>query len=682
MAESEQLFPDLPSSSQDQAMASSKPRRPPTITPKRFTRFFTPRQSVAETRRSKTGSKAHRQLQDITKNAVNRKPRSPRHVPANFDDEDIENSTPRRSKRRKLTPVPESSPVQLLSSPSKNLGDFKPIDLFEDTESVRDVDQLCVDFARLPVPIKRLRSCNTSRILQRSFGGPSVLQRGYLRDPCIDYRQSTADFYSGSDDVCSYDTTSLPFCVTPCHSNSLVALGDESGTVTLVDSSSDPSISFSKPHVSFRPHHNAIMDMAFSSDDYLIATASGDQTARVIDMRTQQTRYIMAGHVSSVKTVRFQPGNDSVLATSSRDGSVQLWDLRCRGTAVPPSEVAIPRTSSSKSFSSTATNRQVVYAETCISIRDAHSSLPASSAFPRKSSADLFSTRTVSPATRNDVSITALSFLPGDRSHILLSASEANAAIKVWDIRGKYNRRGPAVPLASTLEPPSHISSRKYGINSLALSTDGGRLYALCRDSTVYAYSTNHLVTGHAPELDSATVRAGKGKWRGYSTEKEGLGPLYGFKHPEFKASSFYIKAAMRKAGPGKEEMLAVGSRDGCAVLFPTNEAYFKQQGREEDVEDEASLPGTPARRSNAKTQGELPIYETGTALVRGHRKEVTSLSWTADGELVTVSDDFSARCWREGSKARELRIGGEGEGQRWGCGWADVDDDFDEDDV
>lgn len=43
----------------------------------------------------------------------------------------------------------------------------------------------------------------------------------------------------------------------------------------------------------------------------------------------------MCGHLSSVKQVRFQPGNDKVIATSSRDGSVRLWDLRCRGGMRP-----------------------------------------------------------------------------------------------------------------------------------------------------------------------------------------------------------------------------------------------------------------------------------------------------------------------------------------------------------
>lgn len=427
------------------------------------------------------------------------------------------------------------------------------------------------------------------------------------------------------------------------------------------------------------------MDIAFSSDDFLFATASGDQTARVIDMRTQQTRYIMTGHISSVKQVRFQPGNDSILATSSRDGSVQIWDLRCRGSDAPAKEFRVALDPSEKATGPMARHQQVIYANTCISIRDAHSNSALTSS-------EAFMSKKDPPARRCDVSITALSFLPTGREHLILTASEANASIKLWDIRGKYtSRRGPAVPVSATPEPDSHNRYRHFGISSLALSGDAGRLYALCRDSTVYTYSTNHIVLGSAPELAHPPSR-----WRRSTKEGQlGLGPLYGFRHPQLHATSFYVKAAIRPAQGDREEMLAVGSRDGCAVLFPTDEKYLKRQeptdkDKEDDSDDDglprSVLPKRPEPRRTISGVGAgsrgfdtIPTYEQGTALVRSHQSEVTSLSWTADGDLVTVGDDYVARCWREGTDARDLRMGGEGGGRRWGCGWANVREGYDE---
>jgi len=111
--------------------------------------------------------------------------------------------------------------------------------------------------------------------------------------------------------------------------NSLVAIGDETGAINVRESAKDINPPFNTPYVSFRPHQNAIMDLAFSSDDRLLATASGDQTARVTDMQTQTPLFVLAKHSSSVKQVTFQPGDDNIIATCSRDSAIALWDLRC-----------------------------------------------------------------------------------------------------------------------------------------------------------------------------------------------------------------------------------------------------------------------------------------------------------------------------------------------------------------
>lgn len=112
--------------------------------------------------------------------------------------------------------------------------------------------------------------------------------------------------------------------------NSLIAAGDELGRVHLIESAKDSKPDFSVSYLSFRPHdyENATMHLAFSSDDGLLATGSGDQTASIIDMPTQTVTHILRGHKSSVKQVAFRPGNDNIVATGCRTGVVCLWDLR------------------------------------------------------------------------------------------------------------------------------------------------------------------------------------------------------------------------------------------------------------------------------------------------------------------------------------------------------------------
>ena len=464
----------------------------------------------------------------------------------------------------------------------------------------------------------------------------------------------------------------------------MAAISDESGSIRLLETAANEEKSFESVHLVFKPHTNAVMDMAFTPDDHLLATASGDQTAHVIDMFTQRTVYVMVGHASSVKQVRFQPGESSVLATSSRDGSVRLWDTRCKGSRGSIMEVQLGCENAVGSGLAEM-KRGVSRISTYDEILNAHS-IVAGNSFDHR----LFDHRDVagkgelkSSNRRGGISVTALSFLSERRPHILLTSSEASTSVNLWDIRSRYsNRRGSLpVPLSSTKQPDSHTRHRQFGVSSLALSGDAARLYALSRDSTVYAYSTNHIILGSAIDLspesnprrhqfDSARLN-------------EGTGPLYGFRHPRFQASTFYVKLALRPASANGPELLAVGSSDSCAILFPTDERYHYR-----NVKQIRSSPLIKSQSSTCRSQEQfssrtslprlvdtIPIYSSGSALTRGHHREVTSVAWTKEGNLITVSDDFSARCWREGEKARDLRNLGEGAGQRWRSGWAEADE-------
>ncbi|KAI4628929.1 hypothetical protein J4E83_003482 [Alternaria metachromatica] len=556
--------------------------------------------------------------------------------------------TPQSSARKRKIPYlsPASSPAQ--SSPSKRSRYVTPpeIDILQDELDLDDEEP-----AIYPAPIRRLTTLGRpSRTLQRSFGG--IL--------------GAANFYSGADDLHQLSQGAPPFCTASCNTNSMLAIGDEDGYIHLQDSEGD----FSKPHVSWKAHSNAIMDVQFSSDDLHLAAGSGDQTAQIVDVRTQQTLAVLAKHKSSVKQVRFQPGDDKMVATSSRDGAVQIWDLRCKGN---------------QGSIHSAWGSDAPYASVVRTLASAHAdiSLPTSTSSATRS---LSNSKTENISRRNDISVTALSFMPAGREHLLLTASDASTCVKLWDIRGRYSLRGPAIPIATTRHPESHNRHRHFAINSLTLSGDASRLYALSKDNTVYAYSTSHLILGVAPEL--STTSSSKQKYCGVG--QEGLGPIYGFRHQNFHAGSFYVKASLRKACEDRTEMLAVGSTDGCPVLFPTDENFLKRETRhDDDTDDLPDITGIAAKSArptlartstNSRCLDTIPIYEHGTALIRGHDAEVTSVSWARNGSLISVSDDFRVRRWKEGSQARDLRMGGESEGKRWQCGWAAVGDGYDDD--
>lgn len=524
----------------------------------------------------------------------------------------------------------------------------------------------------------------------------------------IDWQAQTANFYTEPEDSHQFAHPALPFCTASCNTNTLLAIGDESGSIRLVETGRGAKELFSDTILPFQPHTNAVMDLAFSSDDSMLATASGDQSSQIIDMKTQKIKYRMHEHTTSVKQVCFQPDNDNVIATSSRDGSVRIWDMRCKGAEVYVAETRRP--SSAIPANEVKTQYKAWDAGTYNAILGAHSDTQAmkemthSGIFARDSG--LKDAAPTQMSRVGAISVTSISFLssPG-RSHLLLTGSESSTTLKLWDIRNRYSRRTNPVALSTTLQPESHSRHRHFGVTSLTQGGDGSRIYALSRDNTVYAYSTAHLILGHAPELSSNYAQKNS---RSVADGRTGLGPIYGFRHPMLHATSFYVKAAVRQAKGDKAELLAVGSSDGSPVLFPTDETFLnRSQILDNDRPDSprlfdidgkhASSPvssspilGSRPRMSRpaSSTSGistrmldTIPIHNNlGTPLLEGHKKEVTSVSWTFDGDLVTLGDDYVARCWREGPQAREMRTGGPGHARRAGWGWAGVQDGWDDD--
>ncbi|KAL9111017.1 MAG: hypothetical protein Q9227_004450 [Pyrenula ochraceoflavens] len=669
-------------SENDETRSSNKLKKPPTVTPRRFRRFFTPRPSHKTSDAVKTSRRA---LRDITGPALNRKAQDGAQDGQPLSLEDVEFTSETQghhsSKRRKLSLSSVDLPLQ--SSPLRRVSYF-PSSSQEDDATTRPNIQSDSQFNELStilpssastlsgMKIKPLRSLGTSAglLTSRIHTGPAR-QRPDVR---VRHETETAAFYSAPKDThLCYDNTSthctMPFSTASCNTNSLIALGCEDGGIKLFDSAREDRVGFSEPFLSFYPHDNAVLDLEFSDDDAYLATASGDQTSLVIDMQTQRTIACLMGHTASLKQVKFQPGsNNKVLATCGRDGNIHIWDLRCHESG----QVSHIMNRHLLDQLEQSESPRLRFQSPVNKIRDAHFANQLSRAVT------LYPNSKRSHQSRGEVSVTSLCFLPS-RPHLFISASESDATIKLWDLRASYQSRTrhQPLPLSTTRSPPHHTNLRPYGITSTALSSCGSLLYAACRDHNIYAYSTSHLVLGSSPDLLSHQHQhPPPPPPRFGGPDSESLGPLYAFRHPNFKISTFYIKLALRRptACGSTTELLAAGSGDNCAVLFPTSERYT----RDPLLRRAAIERGT----KNYQYEDGLPIYTHGTPLVGGHTKEVTALSWNrTEGNLVSVSDDFHARCWREDAEgARELRKVGEKEGRRWRCGWAEVEDaDWDE---
>ena len=164
--------------------------------------------------------------------------------------------------------------------------------------------------------------------------------------------------------------------------------------------------------------------MEFCDDDLFLATASGDQTARIVDMRTQTTFSVLAHHSASLKQVRFMPGSNCILATSSRDGSVKLWDLRCKADTAPRHQffAHVPN----RPVTTNSEARKPLWDRPIRCITDTHR-YPFYSSLGQSSSGNDLPSRGEMSGRTGGMSVTAISFLPGSRDHLLLTAAESDA---------------------------------------------------------------------------------------------------------------------------------------------------------------------------------------------------------------------------------------------------------------
>ncbi|KAI1017106.1 hypothetical protein LB504_006751 [Fusarium proliferatum] len=705
--------------------SSSRPKGTPSITPRRFNRFWQPRQFQTQPL-----PKFRTALGSLDESDTNQQPISPQSL---FHSDPILPSSPSdrfqdESRKRKLQ-AEASGDEAVFKRPTLNLDDMPPlrfsattttstssntlpgydneIQMSENQISLESLDsyrratlsnffKTSRGVARTPKkspflvntpsiteepqpdnelanyaprPIRKFGDRGVaSQLLNREHGLGYSTGQTYLHTPACDPRTETARFHSRCIDSYECLTPSggrtIPFCLTSTHNAPVTAVGDEEGCVRFFDTSPNDDPNEEKDLGVHSVHDNAIWDMDFSQDDMRLATTAGD-AALVMDVTTKSIAARLAdGHYNSTRQIAWQKGQSTgnVLTTSDKAGRIRLWDLRC-----PHSHVR-----SFSTISSSETGRRTV------AVRDETiRPFQASTVNTLDNTHERTAHGKTSPA-----SVTAIQWLPAGREHLLLSASEAEAVVKLWDLR-YINRRHQekSTPLSATVVPSNH-AWRSYGITSLSLSSDAARMYAVCKDNTIYAYSMAHLMLGHAPELkDLATKRR--------PIEAQGLGPLYGFKHDSFAARTFFVKCRIRPKGLShSSDLLAVGSSESSVVLFPTDERYLRSAcaQRAHLLDPPGSAP-TPSRSFSSAagaepTSSTIPIFRNGTALVHGHQREVSNVSWSYDGKLVSASDDSIVRQWQEDEgRARYLRQIGDFGGERYMAGWADVGSDWDDED-
>lgn len=165
------------------------------------------------------------------------------------------------------------------------------------------------------------------------------------------------------------------------------------------------------------------------------------------------------GHAGSVKSVAARPNDPFVFASGSRDGCVNIYDVR-QGP------------------------------QPAMTLQSVHN--PTWGGPKRKRAGGL--------SGGSNHGVTSVVYLMDDRN-MLATAGGTDGAVKLWDSRlggasrGGGGRGSAPKPGAASSTPlctllPSRGSERHHGITSLAIDGTGGRLLASSTDGKIYCYDT------------------------------------------------------------------------------------------------------------------------------------------------------------------------------------------------
>ncbi|KAG7449441.1 WD40 repeat-like protein [Guyanagaster necrorhizus] len=324
----------------------------------------------------------------------------------------------------------------------------------------------------------------------------------------------------------------LPYSCSYSHAaqrgeSTLLAVSTEQGTIHIINTTKGDPWDPEPLHTTIQAHDNGVFDVKWDESDKRLATASADQSARILCLSTNTVLHRLRGHTSAVKSISWDPSNPNLLSTGGKDGTICLWDLRVGegridGESLPP----------------------------ILSIHGAHEEpAPLGKSKTRRKSTP--STKTVTNLIYSDTS-----------PHNLVSSGSYNGILRCWDVRSltsskkilKYKLHKPL--FVSTEDPTIfHGSRRPRGIISLAEGSGptAGLLFGLGADSRVHTYTRSSLL----PMSNS-------------------------YAHERMQTNSFYITLAMSPCG----RWLSSGSTGrGSAFLYDVHSAWQPFAMEEKGVE-------------------------------------------------------------------------------------------------
>ncbi|XP_007670532.1 denticleless protein homolog isoform X1 [Ornithorhynchus anatinus] len=241
----------------------------------------------------------------------------------------------------------------------------------------------------------------------------------------------------------------------------ILAVANEEGFISLYNTESRTCRK--KFFKEWMAHSNAVFDLTWVPGEHRLVTASGDQTARLWDVKAGELIGVCKGHQCSLKSVAFSKFQKAVFCTGGRDGNIMVWDTRC--------------------------NKKDGFYRQVNQISGAHNISDKQT--PLKFKKKKLNVRGLAPSVDFQQSVTVVVF---QDEHTLVSAGAVDGIIKVWDLRKNYTTHKQEPVSCKSFSYPGN-STRKLGYSSLVMDSTCSTLFANCTDDNIYMFNMTGLQT-------------------------------------------------------------------------------------------------------------------------------------------------------------------------------------------